>query len=234
MKFHMNHAGSGNESLDHRACSAPILQGRGNNASLSLGGEGRGEGARTLDRCSNFPVHGEGRGEVPHSTIVHTNSLRLANLFLLLTAFLTLFSALPTMADNPILKSEFIFETAPFPSCHASTIPETKSGLVAAWFGGTAEKKKDVGIWISHRGKEGWSEVKEVAEVNSAGVVARDLVAARIGSRRIWPASRRWWRGTGSTPRPRPGRGTTGCATRRRPGQVPAALPRRPRRRASR
>ena len=66
-------------------------------------------------------------------------------------------------ADPGIVSSEFIYEKAPFPQCHASTIAETKEGLVAAWFGGTAEKNKDVGIWISHRGKEGWSEVKEVA-----------------------------------------------------------------------
>jgi predicted neuraminidase len=65
-------------------------------------------------------------------------------------------------ADPGIVSSEFIYEKAPFPQCHASTIAETKDGLVAAWFGGTAEKNKDVGIWISHRGKEGWSEVKEV------------------------------------------------------------------------
>lgn len=62
-----------------------------------------------------------------------------------------------------IVSSEFIYETAPFPQCHASTIAETKEGLVAAWFGGTREKNKDVGIWISRRGKEGWSEVTEVA-----------------------------------------------------------------------
>jgi len=51
------------EPLNHRVYSALTLQRRGNNVSLSLVGEGRGEGARTLDRCSNFPVHGEGRGE---------------------------------------------------------------------------------------------------------------------------------------------------------------------------
>jgi hypothetical protein len=33
------------------------------------------------------------------------------------------------------MRSEFIFERAPFPSSHASTIVETRDGFVAAWFG---------------------------------------------------------------------------------------------------
>ena len=66
-------------------------------------------------------------------------------------------------ADNAIVKSEFIFETAPFPECHASTIVETATGLVAAWFGGTREKHRDVGIWVSRHGKDGWSAPGEVA-----------------------------------------------------------------------
>ncbi len=64
---------------------------------------------------------------------------------------------------DAIVKAEFIFEQAPFPSCHASTIAETKSGLVAAWFGGTREKSPDVGIWVSGRDRNGWSKVVEVA-----------------------------------------------------------------------
>jgi predicted neuraminidase/ABC-type molybdate transport system substrate-binding protein len=48
--------------------------------------------------------------------------------------------------------SEFVFERAPFASAHASTIAETREGLVAAWFGGTREGAADVGIWISRRG----------------------------------------------------------------------------------
>ena len=45
-----------------------------------------------------------------------------------------------------VMRSEFIFERAPFPSSHASTIVETRDGLVAAWFGGTRERDPDVGI----------------------------------------------------------------------------------------
>src|SRR6185369_7463840 len=65
---------------------------------------------------------------------------------------------------DAVLKEEFIFEQAPFASCHASTIAETKSGLVAAWFGGTRERNPDVGIWVAKREKKnGWSKPTEVA-----------------------------------------------------------------------
>ncbi|MEQ1861596.1 MAG: exo-alpha-sialidase [Chthoniobacteraceae bacterium] len=62
-----------------------------------------------------------------------------------------------------LMKSEFIYESAPFPSCHASTIVESKNGLVAAWFGGTAEKNPDVGIWVAHHEGGEWSAPVEVA-----------------------------------------------------------------------
>jgi len=62
------------------------------------------------------------------------------------------------------LASEFIYESAPFPSCHASTILETGDGaLVAAWFGGTAEKNPDVGIWVARREGGRWTVPVEVA-----------------------------------------------------------------------
>jgi predicted neuraminidase len=57
---------------------------------------------------------------------------------------------------------EFIFESAPFPSVHASTIAETKDGLVAAWFGGTREGANDVGIWVSRRVNGKWTPPVEV------------------------------------------------------------------------
>jgi len=57
----------------------------------------------------------------------------------------------------------FIYETAPFPECHASTIVETGRGLVCAWFGGLAEKDPGVGIWLARLAGDDWSEPEEVA-----------------------------------------------------------------------
>ena len=61
------------------------------------------------------------------------------------------------------ISSEFIYETAPFPSCHASTLEETPRGIIASWFGGTEEKNKDVGIWVSRLEKGKWTVPVEVA-----------------------------------------------------------------------
>ena len=66
--------------------------------------------------------------------------------------------------QNPIVKSEFIFKPAPFPSCHASTIAETKSGLIAAWFGGTAERNPDVCIYVSRNENGKWTAPVAVAD----------------------------------------------------------------------
>lgn len=72
--------------------------------------------------------------------------------------------SLSVVAQQPsLLSAEFIYESAPFPSCHASTIAETPTGLVAAWFGGTHERHKDVGIWVSRLEKTRWTAPVEVA-----------------------------------------------------------------------
>lgn len=62
-----------------------------------------------------------------------------------------------------LLQSEMIYEKAPFPQCHASTIEETPDGLVAAWFGGTREKDPDVEIWLSRYVAGKWSVPVSVA-----------------------------------------------------------------------
>src|SRR6202142_1853266 len=83
---------------------------------------------------------------------------------LLISVFLAGCTAFAAPSQNPIVKSEFIFETAPFPSCHASTIAETKSGLVAAWFGGTAERNPDVCIYVSRNENGKWTLPVSVAD----------------------------------------------------------------------
>src|SRR5437899_11882108 len=58
-----------------------------------------------------------------------------------------------TPAQPGLVKSEVIFDHAPFPASHASTIVETTNGLLAAWSGGTAERRPDVSIWTArHEG----------------------------------------------------------------------------------
>jgi predicted neuraminidase len=81
-------------------------------------------------------------------------------------AFVTLTLALGAnqqSATSPVLTSEFIFETAPFASAHASTIAHVNGGLVAAWFGGTREGAPDVGIWVSRHADGKWTPPTEVA-----------------------------------------------------------------------
>jgi predicted neuraminidase len=79
-------------------------------------------------------------------------------------ALLTALAGQTARSPQPgVVSSEFIFEQAPFPSCHASTIVETPQGLVAAWFGGTAERNPDVGIWVSRRTGNAWTPPFEVA-----------------------------------------------------------------------
>ncbi|MDF1861776.1 MAG: exo-alpha-sialidase [Verrucomicrobiales bacterium] len=62
------------------------------------------------------------------------------------------------------LSESFIYEKAPFPECHASTLVETTRGLTAAWFGGTKEKNPDVEIWSSYNDGNGWSGPRRFAD----------------------------------------------------------------------
>jgi hypothetical protein len=63
-----------------------------------------------------------------------------------------------------VLAAGFVNKGAPYPSCHASTLVEVSPGvLVAAWFGGTAERNPDVGIWVARREEGRWLPGVEVA-----------------------------------------------------------------------
>ncbi|SHO63101.1 putative neuraminidase [Algoriphagus zhangzhouensis] len=70
----------------------------------------------------------------------------------------------PEKPTPKILTSEFIYETAPFPSCHASTLIETEDGILASWFGGTYERHPDVNIYTALKKGGSWSTPAEVAD----------------------------------------------------------------------
>jgi predicted neuraminidase len=96
------------------------------------------------------------------AAIRHANALRAAT-FVLFGLMLECPTASADPEGSGIVSFEFIYESAPFPECHASTIVETPRGLVAAWFGGTEEGHEDVGIWVSRHVDGGWTEPVEAA-----------------------------------------------------------------------
>ncbi len=83
--------------------------------------------------------------------------------FLLLIALLAV-----TAQAEP--KTEFVFTSAPFASCHASTVIELQNGdILSSWFGGTGEGRPDVAIWASKRAGDQWSApIEAVREPNIA------------------------------------------------------------------
>jgi len=71
-----------------------------------------------------------------------------------------------TLQALSIAQEEFIFDKAPFASCHASTLTETSDGtLLCAWFGGTAEGESDVAIWLSECKQGRWSAPRKIAHL---------------------------------------------------------------------
>jgi alpha-L-rhamnosidase len=56
-----------------------------------------------------------------------------------------------------VSSTQFIYDTASFASCHASTIVETPKGILAAWFGGKFEGDKEVNIYASWLINNKWS-----------------------------------------------------------------------------
>ncbi|WP_187262079.1 sialidase family protein [Pontibacter beigongshangensis] len=68
--------------------------------------------------------------------------------------------------NKGILVEEFLYDKAPFPSCHSATLAETPTGLVASFFGGTKERHPDVGIWVCRQLNGAWTAPVEVANGN--------------------------------------------------------------------
>ena len=91
----------------------------------------------------------------------------------------------------------FIFEKAPFPSCHASTLVEHEPGkLLAAWFGGQAEGAKDVQIWCSAFDGKAWTEPKVVGTEPGQPCWNPVLFKTAKGALWLWykagPSPERW------------------------------------------
>lgn len=65
-----------------------------------------------------------------------------------------------------LVLEEFVYERAPIPSVHASTILELPTGeLLTAFFGGTAEGRADVEIWLARKALDGtWTAPVSVAD----------------------------------------------------------------------
>ena len=88
-----------------------------------------------------------------------------SNLMKRLLFAISLLFCLP-LAAQQLVDSQFLYDTASFPSCHAATIEALPNGdLVAAFFGGSWEGANDVCIWLCRKGKDdtAWSAPTVVA-----------------------------------------------------------------------
>jgi predicted neuraminidase len=101
-----------------------------------------------------------------------------------------------------IVSSEAVYERAPFPSAHASTIVETKQGLLAAWFGGTDEGRPDVSIWTARLEGGRWQAPVQVADgLQPTGerhpcwnpVLFQPSSGPLLLFYRVGPSPRSWW-----------------------------------------
>src|SRR5690349_8404485 len=90
--------------------------------------------------------------EVPHTLVV-------------VIIFLMPLSLFAQQTKVTVVESGFIFDTAVFGACHASTIVELSDGqLMAAWFGGAHEGSPDVCIWTSVKKTGSWSAPVKTAD----------------------------------------------------------------------
>ncbi|WP_119080462.1 sialidase family protein [Chitinophaga alhagiae] len=123
-----------------------------------------------------------------------------------LSLFLLLCAGLDASAQTYVAgleKRVMIMEAPPFPECHASTITELpKKGFIAAWFGGTDEGHKDVGIWTSVNENGKWGAPKEVANgiMNDTlrypcwnPVLFRTKAGKLFLFYKVGPNPREWW-----------------------------------------
>ena len=132
--------------------------------------------------------------------------MKLKSSFDLVLALAGLAATVPLFAavdSGAVSRAEFIYERATYPSCHASTIVETRPGqLVAAWFGGTAERNPDVGIWVSRHEDGGWTGCVEVANGRQSNgprlptwnpVLFQPRAGPLLLFYKVGPSPQTWW-----------------------------------------
>lgn len=127
-------------------------------------------------------------------------SLATWHLIMVLTTRAAEDNSVPNQAG--LQKSEFVFVSAPFAQCHASTIVESKGTLVSAWFGGTGEGHPDVGIWLSRWHQGHWGPPVQVAKGAAADGSAEPcwnpvLFQPKTGPLmlfyKVGPSPGKWW-----------------------------------------
>jgi predicted neuraminidase len=123
---------------------------------------------------------------------------------------LAMLLSLPATLAQAAPRSEFIFTSAPFASCHASTVIELRNGdLMSAWFGGSGEGHPDVAIWASRYTGDAWSAPVElarepnIATYNPVFFYTKDQrlwLYYKFGAHPMsWSAGRRWSDDDGKT-----------------------------------
>lgn len=119
-----------------------------------------------------------------------------------MTLSLAMAAVLIAAEGDPIRLREFVYERPPTDSCHASTIVESGGTLVAAWFGGTEEGAKDVGVWLARREGDAWSSPVRVAGGEQADgrafacynpVLHRPKDGPLLLFYKVGPSPSRWW-----------------------------------------
>jgi predicted neuraminidase len=119
-----------------------------------------------------------------------------------LSAALAAVAVRAVAAPPGVVESRFVFESAPFASAHASTIVETRDGLLAAWFGGSGEGRPDVAIWLSRFDGSRWAAPAEVADGRQADgtrfpcwnpVLFQPSRGPLLLFYKVGPSPSRWW-----------------------------------------
>lgn len=123
--------------------------------------------------------------------------------FILLFISITTLAAKPFAGKSCVVKVEFIYHDSDvsFPSCHASTIVQTNSGFLSAWFGGTEERAPDVCIYLASFENGKWEKPVKVADGIQDGkqypcwnpVLFRKDNGNIVLFYKVGPSPREWW-----------------------------------------